>query len=556
LTLELIKGAALLLSLSLLQSFNARWLRDHPRSSQIVAGGIFGGITVVGMLLPLQFGSGVIFDARSVIISMAALFGGPMTGGLAAVIAGAYRLHLGGAGTAVGLSVIVCSLLLGLLYWHARRKGWVKVDFPSLLLFGLLLHGVSVAIFTQLPAPVAARVMDTVALPFVLTFAPATAFLGMLLRDFEHRLETEEALRNREREQSAILNNASAVIFLKDTGGRYLFVNRQYERLFGVTCAQMVGVSDRDFLDGATAEEITANDRLVLERGVPLEMEEEIDIRGDRRTYLSVKFPLRDKNDVIYAVCGIATDITDRKRAELARAEALAQAELANRAKSAFLAAVSHEFRTPLNAIIGFSEMLRHSPDWIDAKKAGEYAGHIHDSGMHMLSLIDDVLDISTIEAGKRRLNREPIDLETLVRHCIAGIEPMAQAAGVAVAVEPSTEEIQVDADRRSLTQILHNLLSNAIKFSRPGERVEVGIGLLDESVRLQVRDTGVGIRPEELTTIAEPFARAQSNPHLANEGTGLGLSIVKSLVEAHDGRLAIDSQLGRGTTVTICLPR
>lgn len=555
-TLELIKGAALLLSLSLLQSFNARLLRDYPTSSQVVAGGIFGGITIVGMLLPLQFGSGIIFDARSVIISMAALFGGPVTGGLAAVIAGAYRIHIGGSGAAVGVAVIACSLLMGLCYWHARRKRWVEVGFVPLLVFGLVLHALAVAIFTQLPATAVERVMDMVALPFVLTFTPATAFLGLLLRDFERRLETEEALRSREREQSAILNNALAVIFLKDTQGRYLFVNRQYERLFGVTCAQMIGLSDYAVLDKETAEEVMANDRLVRERGEPLETEEVVDIRGDTRTYLAVKFPLRDKDGVIYAVCGIATDITDRKRAELARTDALAQAEMANQAKSAFLASVSHEFRTPLNAIIGFSEMLRQSPDWIDANKVEEYAGHIHESGMHMLSLINDVLDLSTIEAGKRKLNREPIDLEMLVRRCVAGIEPMAQAAGVTLVVQPSGEATSVEADQRALTQILHNLISNAIKFSRAGENVTIDIGSSNQEVHLRVRDTGVGIRPEELGTIAEPFARAQSNPHLANEGTGLGLSIVKSLVDAHDGRLAIDSRPGSGTTVTIHLPR
>lgn len=555
-TLELIKGAALLLSLCMLQSFNVRLWRNHEAVGQITTGLIFGGICLVGMMLPIRMGHGVIFDARSVIVSMAGLFGGPLAGTISAAIAGAYRLYLGGGGAHVGVAVVVASLLLGLGYRYARGRGWVTVGFVPLLLFGVLVHLVSVGLFTQLPAAVVPAVMHKLAVPYVLTFSPATAFLGLLLRDIERRLETEAELRSREHEQSAILNNSPAVIFLKDTEGRMMFGNRQFERLFGVTSDQAIGRTDRELLPPDVADQVIANDRLVLERGEPLEFEETIRIGGQVRTYLVDKFPLRDAGGAIYAVCGIATDITDRSQAEAQRLAALEEARRANQAKSRFLAAMSHDFRTPLNAIMGFSAMLRGpTARALAPEKIEEYAEHIHDSGALMLAMINDILDISAIEAGRHRMTHEPIDLAALARSCIDRMQATARDRDIRMVLDSPDRLPALSADRRAVTQILQNLLSNSLKYSEPGAGITVSLRADGADMRIFVADTGIGIAAEHLATVTEPFSRSHANPHVAQQGTGLGLSIVKSLVEAHDGDLEIESEPGIGTTVAVRLP-
>lgn len=192
--IELIKAAALLLSLSLLQSFSVRFTNKNELTKQVVSGGIFGGICIIGMILPIEIIPGVIIDPRTVVLSMAGLFGGPVVSVIAAALTGGYRLFLGGGGVYVGVAIVIASICLGLGYRYCVYKGWLKVNIIQLLLFGLLVHVVEVLLYTQLPADVVGRVLATVAFPLILIFTPTTAFLGMLLKDVEDRFNTEQEL--------------------------------------------------------------------------------------------------------------------------------------------------------------------------------------------------------------------------------------------------------------------------------------------------------------------------------------------------------------------------
>ena len=192
--IELINGVALLLALCLLQAFNERLLHDRKVTHSVVSGILFGGICVIGMTEPITVAPGAIFDARSVVLAMCGLFGGPLSALIAAVIACVYRLWLGGMGAGIGVSVIVASALLGLAYRYCREKGWVKTEALQLLLFGFIVHVVAVLLFATFPQEMAGKVMGSVALPFLLIFTPATAFLGLMLQDIENRVKTERAL--------------------------------------------------------------------------------------------------------------------------------------------------------------------------------------------------------------------------------------------------------------------------------------------------------------------------------------------------------------------------
>ena len=265
---------------------------------------------------------------------------------------------------------------------------------------------------------------------------------------------------------------------------------------------------------------------------------------------------IRDEDGKVLYYVSFVQDISARKAAERSLKEATESAVEANRAKSRFLATMSHEFRTPLNAILGFSEMLRREVFGpLGDPRYREYATNVRNSGDLMLALVNDVLDISAIEAGKRALTPEEIDLAEIIEDCVRNFAPLAADRSVAITMELEGPLPIISADRRSVTQILLNLLSNAIKFTEPGGRVTVGAARVDCGVRLCVEDTGVGIPAAALASVTEPFTRTHANPHLAQEGTGLGLSIVKALAEAHNATLDIDSIPARGTSVTIVFP-
>ena len=253
------------------------------------------------------------------------------------------------------------------------------------------------------------------------------------------------------------------------------------------------------------------------------------------------------------SLAGIAIEFCQR---EMALRAALNTAEQANRAKSKFLAMMSHELRTPLNAILGFSDMLSgaHLGD-IGTQTYQNYAADIHRSGRHLLQLIDDVLDISAIEAGKRSIDKQHTDIANLVDNCARIFVPQATENGVSLSYDIADGLTSVLADERSLTQVILNLVSNSIKYTEPGGNVLVSVAVEGTEITFTVKDTGVGIPQETLLHITEPFTQGHANPMLAQKGSGLGLSIVKHLVELQDGRLSIQSEVGVGTTVTVFLP-
>jgi signal transduction histidine kinase len=258
------------------------------------------------------------------------------------------------------------------------------------------------------------------------------------------------------------------------------------------------------------------------------------------------------------AVVSVYSDITERKAGEEKMALALAQAELANRAKSDFLANMSHELRTPLNAIIGFSEavsseLLGPVPD----KKQLEYIKDIHSSGLLLLSIINDVLDMSKIEAGKLELARERVVVQPVIRDAVRMVSERARTHEIALVVQVPDDEIAVWGDERAIKQIMLNLLSNAVKFSHDGGRVDIRAWLDDAGdLVLEVEDYGIGMAESEIERALEPFGQAKPAVTKAHGGTGLGLPIAKGLTDAHGGALVIESTPERGTLVRILLPQ
>ncbi len=255
-------------------------------------------------------------------------------------------------------------------------------------------------------------------------------------------------------------------------------------------------------------------------------------------------------------VIAVTRDITERKVHELELSAARETAERANEAKSRFLAQMSHELRTPLNAIIGFSEILANGLiGKLPSEQHRDYVRLIHSSGEHLLQVVNGLLDMSKIEAGQFVIVPEPFRILPMLEACRELMQHQAEARGLKLTSDCSVTLPEIVADQRACRQMMINLLSNAIKFSRPGGKVTLGAFGDEGGVALFVEDQGIGIAPQDLPRLGEPFVQVDSAYNRQYEGTGLGLSIVKGLASLHGGDLAIRSVQGVGTRVTVRLP-
>jgi signal transduction histidine kinase len=233
------------------------------------------------------------------------------------------------------------------------------------------------------------------------------------------------------------------------------------------------------------------------------------------------------------------------------------EAQAANRAKSAFLANIGHEIRTPLNAIIGFADLIPLMSDGAPKQPVlAEYATYIKDAGDHLLKVLNDLLDLAKAEANRIELNEAPLELSRLVQHCLRMVAPQAEKGRLMLTTRVPADLPPIHADDMRLRQILINLLSNAIKFTPEGGSVEVSAEPTDTGgVRIAVRDTGIGIAPNDIAKALEPFGQIDNALSRKHRGTGLGLALTRRLTELHGGNLAIASEVGTGTTVSVTLP-
>jgi len=254
-------------------------------------------------------------------------------------------------------------------------------------------------------------------------------------------------------------------------------------------------------------------------------------------------------------VVAVLRDITDRKTQERALEIARAESQRANAAKSRFLATMSHELRTPLNAIIGFSEMLGNESLMLEGPRKLEYVRLINESGRHLLSVVNGILDMSKMETGNFEIVPEPFAASAAVASCCDLLALKAQEAGVEIKTRIARGLPELVADRRAFNQILINLVSNAIKFTPRAGKVIVDAYRDGPMLVLTVEDTGVGIGEDDLPRLGEAFFQARSSYDRRHDGAGLGLSIVKGLVDLHDGEMSIKSLLGEGTRVTVRMP-
>jgi PAS domain S-box-containing protein len=360
-----------------------------------------------------------------------------------------------------------------------------------------------------------------------------------------------------------VIDNTSAVIYLRDSDGRYLLVNRQYEELFAIKRKDIIGLTDHDLFPPAMADDFRANDLKALARGAPIQMQEIAPHADGPHTYITIKYPIVDATGRAYAICGISTDITELKRAEdrvrqlnteleQRVRERTAELEASTRELDAFAYSVSHDLRAPLRAVAGFSEVLLEDYAERLDKDGREYLNRVLAATDRMGRLIDDLLDLS--RAARVELARSPVDLSELSEQVAAELraaEPDRDRT-VQIRVEPG---LKAFGDPALLRLVLQNLVGNAWKFTakKPDARIDIGSAEVDGEQVFFVRDNGAGFDMRYLDKLFVPFQRVHSFDEFS--GSGIGLAIVWRIIARHGGRVWAEGEPGLGAAFHFTLP-
>lgn len=381
-------------------------------------------------------------------------------------------------------------------------------------------------------------------------------------RELERRVEA----RTRQLQETSaffqsLIDHIPSLIYYKDVDLRFTGCNKAYERAFGLSRDDIAGrcVTELDYLPSAQREEFETEQRQLLELGGSINREITLDFAdGTRHEMLYTASRILGPDHTPMGIVGLLVDITVQKRVESQLAIARDRAQAADRVKSAFLATMSHELRTPLNSIIGFTGILLQELAGPLNAEQNKQLLMVRSSSQHLLTLINDVLDISRIEAGEMTLAQETFELTASVEKVVEIVRPLAERKNIVLRVVQHHDPGMRVGDVRRVEQVLFNLIGNAVKFTESGS-VEVGVDTSGDvshnPVAISIRDTGIGIREEDMQNLFQPFRQIDSTLSRKHEGTGLGLVICKRLTQLMHGDIEVDSQWGEGTTFTVKLP-
>lgn len=546
--LDLVNNVALLISLSVFYGSFLNLRKKKPILSQLLIGLWFGIVAVLGMIVPFEYQNGAIFDGRSIVLSLAGLFGGGVSAVIAVVISAAYRIYIGGAGIWAGLATIVLSAMVGLYFRKVNKAKPEKINYFFLFGIGVIVHIIMLLCQLLFPWNMVPSILGIIWKPVIIVFPIAFMFMGVLLGNEEKRYKALDQFRQ-------LFENHKAVHLLIDPEtSRIANANKAAAKFYGYSVEELktMYISQLNILN----EE---------------ELKQEIN-RALRKNQLHFEFKHRLSNGIVKDVevfssvieiegksflYSIIHDITEKKLLFEEIIKAKEKAEESDRLKSAFLANMSHEIRTPLNAILGFTGLL--TEDNIHPKEIRDnFSLIINRSAENLLNIINDILDLSKLETDQLVLNNKsfPLNHTLKVLHSLylKKLEDKGKK-DIVLKLLPAKSKVILYNDENRISQILINLLDNAIKFTQKGQ-ISFGIKeITTDKIQLFVSDTGIGIPKDKHTVIFNRFAQAEIDTSRKYGGTGLGLSIVKKLVSIMNGTIELESEPGKGTSFTIELP-
>ncbi|BAY80816.1 multi-sensor hybrid histidine kinase [Calothrix parasitica NIES-267] len=386
------------------------------------------------------------------------------------------------------------------------------------------------------------------------TFASSIADFVTLAIEASERKAAQKALKQSEAQFKAIFERSSVGICLVDIKGKIVDINPALCKILKYDCHELIQKSFANYICFENGD-VGLYKQLMLGKVERLEIERQLLHKNGGKvwSHLSISLIVRASGKPKFFLA-IVEDIRERKQTELQLRESKEAAEVGSKAKSEFLATMSHELRTPLNAIMGLSQLLQQEIIGSINDKQKEYIDCIYSSGLHLLELINDILDLSKVEAGKEELSLFPVQIEDLCNYAISTVRETAEEKGLELVCLIDKNANTCIADERRIKQMLLNLLTNAIKFTSKGE-VSLQVQKLPQGVAFRVSDTGIGIQPHQFKYLFEPFKQLDSQLNRQYEGTGLGLALTRKLARLHGGDVTVESTSGKGSQFTLYIP-
>ncbi len=578
----LLQNTAILLASAMIYEYV--WIQNEDTKKlqpKIISGLILGGISVILMFSPWTFIPGIVFDTRSVLLSITGLFFGPIPTVIAMFISGAARWIMGGNGLWMGLAVILSSGTIGLL-WRKFRPHWKDKYYKrELLAMGLVVHIAMWFCTFLLPGNEIFPTLKIIALPLLFIYVPATMLLGILLvKQYNNRQNrlAQLKLKESERRFNKILESGNIVSLILNKDGTIHFCNDYFLEITGYTSEEITGknwfeifipVEKREELFKIFSEGMDS-------RNTVLTHENKILTKTEKPLYISwYNITLRADHKNLTGLASIGVNITDSRNYEQMLEEKNAAIELQNkeykqinkalqkekekaeesdRLKTAFLANMSHEIRTPMNGILGFADLLKRSE--LTYQERLEYILIIEESGKRMLNMINDIISISKIESGVVDVTISNTNLNEHIDYIQTFFSPVAKTKNIILKKykDLSDKDAVIESDHEKIYAILINLVNNALKFTIEGT-VEFGYKVKKENIEFFVRDTGTGIKQEHRKLIFERFRQGSESLTRNYEGTGLGLSISKAYVEMLGGKIWVESEFDTGSTFYFTIP-
>ena len=578
----LLQNTAILLASAMIYEYI--WVQNEDTKKlqpKIISGLILGGVCIILMFTPWTLVPGIVFDTRSVLLSITGLFFGPIPTILAMLISGIARWFMGGDGLWMGLAVIVSSGTIGLL-WRKFRPFWKEKNYIwELLSMGFLVH-VTMSLCTfLLPNENIFPILKIIALPLLLIYTPATMLLGIVLRkqykNWQNRM-AQLRLVESERRFNQILKSGNIVSLILNKDATILFCNEYFLEITGYSYDEVAGRNwFNTFIPAEKREELfKLFSQGMLSKDTILTHENQILTKQKERLYISwYNITLLSNHNKVTGLASIGVNITDSKKYEQmleqknkaielqndeykqinkALQKAKEHAEESDRLKTAFLANMSHEIRTPMNGILGFADLLK-KPILTEHERF-EYISVIEESGKRMLKMINDIISIAKIETGIVDVNLTDTIINEQINYLQTFFTPAAEKKNVTLKTYkslPDSESI-INTDSEKIYAVLINLVNNALKFTDKG-KVEFGYKIKGEFIEFFVSDTGKGIKAENQELIFERFRQDNESLSRKYEGTGLGLAISKAYIEMLGGKIWVESEAGKGATFYFTIP-
>jgi PAS domain S-box-containing protein len=557
--LGLVHNTALLLSLVVLFHIFQLDKTKHSILLEMIIGIIVGCIGITLMFTPWIFSEGVIFDTRSILISITGLFFGLVPTIILALMTIILRIYQGGGGALMGIFVIIASASLGLAWrYYLQRKNKIP-RWYELYIFGIVVHVVMLACALFLPREIVFDVLNGIALPVMLIYPLGTVFLGLMIIRQQLRRKNEEALRESEERWQFALEGSRDGVWDWNIKTGVVFFSPRWKEMLGYSqneilnqvdeWKRLIHPDDMDLVYAALNKHLSdktpfytteyrilnkdGSYKWILDRGKVIQWSED-------------KKPLR--------MIGTHTDISERKKAEQDLIAAKENAEASDRLKTAFINNISHEIRTPLNGIIGFGQLMARNN--MSEQEKLQYFNILESSTNRLVQTITDFVDISLIESGTIVANKTTFPVDLLMAEMLEFTKQRCAGSDVTVTLEMAEKYagMQVNTDIELLKKALKHLLDNAAKFTRQGS-ITAGLKRKNEHWEFFVKDTGEGIAENALQHIFETFQQEEASSTRGYEGSGLGLSIVKGIIGLLGGKVWVESEKGKGTTFFFTLP-